>query len=64
MSGDTGWRPDGCIECNAHPADIIDITEYGDDDRRWCCGRCDAIWKEAPVKDGRLYVVIAEGYLP
>lgn len=37
-----------CSECNAPPADITEIDPelYGPSagKRRWCCGRCDAVW--------------------
>jgi hypothetical protein len=55
-------RPVGCVTCNAHPADICDITEEIDDDPKWCCEICDAVWYE--VVGSGVVTIIDEGELP
>jgi hypothetical protein len=52
-------RPLACVSCNAHPDDIVDITELTDATRRWCCGVCDAVWLEAPGSG--MVQILAEG---
>lgn len=50
-----------CINCNAHPDDIIDITEDDEPIHRWCCDVCNALWAQEPGSD--MVQVFSEGNL-
>jgi hypothetical protein len=54
-------RPASCVTCNCAPEDIVNITEQGDKEPRWCCARCDAVWIEAPGT-GKVQI-LAEGWV-
>jgi hypothetical protein len=60
MTDSNPLRPTSCVTCNAHPDDIIEITTLEDKVKVWCCGVCDAVWRETPGSG--MVQMLAEGF--